>query len=189
MHLSGFKSWRLRAFLVLMVVLMLAPCGAKAQRLALKTNALDYVVLSPNLTFEARLNRYFSAQVGISSCPTGHQFGGVRLKNFRVEPELRYWFNRPMAKHFVALSATASDYSLMWNHVNYVGDAVSVGVSYGFSLVLSKQWNMEAEVGAGLATVRCKKYGEGVEAPPLCNYKKVVPVPVRLCLNFCYIFK
>lgn len=172
-----------------MVVMLLAPCGAKAQRLALKTNALDYAILSPNLAFEARLSRTISLQLGVSACPISHELGGVKFTNFRVEPELRYWFNRPMARHFVALSAGASDFSLRWNDRNYVGDAVSAGVSYGYALVLGRHWNMEAEVGVGIASVKCKKYEVGEDAPRWCNYSKIVPVPVRVCLNFSYIFK
>lgn len=189
MQLSRFKSWRLRAFYAVVAVLALAPMGVKAQRLALKTNALDYVILEPNLAFEARLSRTVSIQLGVGACPVTKSLGDMKFTNFKIEPELRYWFNRPMARHFMALSLGAYDYSLRWKDTYFNGDAVSAGLSYGYALVLGKHWNMEAEVGVGIATVQAKKYHEGEPMPRNCNYSKVVPVPVRLALNFSYIFE
>lgn len=172
-----------------MTMAAMAPLGVMAQRLALKTNALDYVALSPNLAFEARLSRTLSLQLGVGGCPVNGSLGDIRLTNFKIEPELRYWFNRPMARHFMAVSLGAYDFSYRWKNKYFIGDAVSAGLSYGYALVLSKHWNMEAEVGVGIATVRAKKYDSPENATEGCNYRKFVPVPVRFALNFSYIFK
>lgn len=189
MHTTRFKSWRSGALLALLAMVVMTPLSAKAQRLALKTNALDYVVLEPNLAFEARLSRTISVQLGVGACPINKSIGNVRLTNFKIEPEIRYWFNRPMARHFIALSLGAYDYSLRWKDTKFKGDAVGAGLSYGYALVLNKHWNMEAEVGVGLASVKAKKYHEDEPEPARFNYSKVMPVPVRLALNFSYIFE
>ena len=82
-----------------------------AQRISLKTNTIDWVAMSPNLAVEARLSRRISLQLGISANPFSFSVFDARLSNYRVEPELRYWFNRPMARHFMALSATAAGFA------------------------------------------------------------------------------
>lgn len=184
-----FKSWRLKALLVMLTMLALTPIGVSAQRIALKTNALEYAIMEPNVAFEARLSQRLSIQLGVAACPVTKSIANVRITNFMVEPELRYWFNRPMARHFVALSFGAYDYSLRWKDTHFMGDAVGAGVSYGYALVLNRHWNMEFELGVGLASLRAKKYYEGQIPPEQYNYSKITPAPVRLALNFSYIFK
>lgn len=182
-------TWRLRAFIALTLMLAMAPLGVKAQRVALKTNALEYLILEPNLTLEARLSRTISVQLGVSVCPVDKKIFQVRPSNVRIEPEVRYWFNRPMARHFVAVSASAVDYSLVVRDTHFVGDAVGLGVSYGYALVLSRHWNMEVEAGIGLASIKAKKYHSWEEQPQKSNISKISPVPIRLALNFSYIFE
>ena len=173
---------------VVVSVLFLAPDVA-AQRMALKTNALDYFTLSPNLTLEARLSRRVSLQLGVATNPLSLSVADIKTTNFRVEPEVRYWFNRPMARHFVAVSATAGVCSLRFRERYFSGDAVAMGVSYGYALVLGPHWNMEAEIGVGLASVRGYYYKGAKNKPIDINFSRILPVPVRFGLSFAYIFK
>lgn len=186
-----FKSLNrgvIRLVLAIVAAASISP-AIHAQRMALKTNALDYLILSPNIAVEATLSRVVSLQVGVSGNPFTGKIADCRLTNFRFEPELRYWFNRPMARHFIALSLTAASYSLQFNDRMFKGDAFAGGVSYGYALVLSKRWNMEVEVGIGLANVKCYDYREGELKPDSPNYNKWLPVPIRCGLSFSYILK
>lgn len=174
---------------VLLMIIAAAECHqAAAQRIALKTDAIDWLLTTPNLSLEARLSRRLSLQLGVAGCPFNKYFADLSLKQYRIEPELRYWFNRPMARHFMALSATASGFNLRHSDRHFRGDAVGLGLSYGYALVLNERWNMEVEAGVGLAHVKAYDY-RGDVAPERKNYSKLVPVPIRLALNFAYIFK
>lgn len=173
------------------VVLACAACGcqdASAQRVSLKTNTIDWAIMSPNMALEARLSRRVSLQLGVAVNPFKFSVFDARLSHYRVEPELRYWFNRPMARHFMALSATAAGFNLRYRDHRFVGDAVGAGISYGYALVLSDHWNMEAEIGVGLAHVKAYDY-KGEERPVRKNFSKAVPVPIRAALSFAYIFR
>ncbi len=161
----------------------------EAQRLALKTNALEYAALSPNLTFEARISRKLSLQLGVAANPFSFAVANTRLTNFRVEPELRYWFNRPMARHFIALSATAGTYNMRFGDKILIGDALLAGLSYGYAVVLSDHWNMEAEIGVGVGSFKAYKYSRPEAKPAEPNFSRMLPVPVRFGLSFAYIFK
>ncbi len=156
--------------------------------MALKTNTVEYLILTPNLTYEARLSRVLSLQIGLAMNPISKDLGGFKAANFRVEPELRYWFNRPMARHFVALSCTAGAYSLQFKERYIKGDAVGLGFSYGYAWVLSKHWNMEAEIGVGLASIHAYNYKGAANCPGKANYRHVLPVPIRFGLSFGYVF-
>lgn len=173
---------------VILLMLMCASPNAGAQRMALKTNVLEYAVLTPNLAFETRLNRYLSMQLSMSVNPVTHPIGGYSAAHFRVEPELRYWFNRPMARHFVALSFTGGAYNIKLKDHYIDGDVFAAGVSYGYALVLKKHWNVEFEAGVGLGSFKAYDYRREESRPKQKNYSRVLPVPIRLGVSFGYIF-
>jgi len=191
MHIL-IKSW-LKTVVVpiaFVTVLMFASSvDANAQRVALKTDALGYLTMSPNLSVEARLSRVLSLQLGVAANPVTRPIGGIKLTNFRVEPELRYWFNRPMARHFLAFSMTAGAYSIKLKDRYFSGDAVAAGISYGYALVLSRHWNMEAEIGVGIGTFRGYNYKGSGNKPSAPNFRRFLPVPIRFGLSFCYVFQ
>lgn len=157
--------------------------------MALKTNTVEYLILSPNLTYEVRLSRVMSLQIGLAMNPVSKSIAGFKAANFRVEPELRYWFNRPMARHFVAFSCTAGAYSLQFKDRFLKGDAVAAGFSYGYTWVLSRHWNMEAEIGVGLGSFHAYNYVGDTNRPGKANFRRTLPVPIRFGLSFGYVFK
>lgn len=187
--------WNYSKILIMSVVLFAAGLvlgpEARAQRLALKTNALEWVALSPNMAVEARVSRRVSLQLAVSGCPFDFAVAGYNWKNYRIDPEVRYWFNRPMARHFMALSFTAAGYRLRHNDHHLNGDVVAAGISYGYALVLSDHWNMEAEIGAGIGHFSAYDYrgSHGQSGLTSKNYKKFLPVPIRVGISFSYIFK
>lgn len=182
------KYIRLVILAMLFGVSLTASHDVSAQRVAVKTNAIDWVLSTPNAAVEARLSRRISLQFGAAVCPFNRYLADLSLKQYRIEPELRYWFNRPMARHFIALSATAAGFNLRRKEHRFNGDAVGAGISYGYALVLNDHWNMEAEIGAGIAHVKAYDY-RGNTAPAAKNYSKIVPVPIRVAISFAYIFK
>lgn len=185
------KYTKIISFCVVVAISAIFVPDMKAQRVALKTNTIDWVALSPNLGFETRLSRRLSLQLSVSGNPFKVSIADTNWRNFRVEPELRYWFNRPMARHFIALSATATAFNFRHGDRYLVGDAVGAGISYGYALVLGRHWNMEAELGVGIAHFSAYDYHgvDGRDELESKNYKKYLPVPIRLGLSFSYIFK
>lgn len=188
MHIH-FHFRKAAALLSFLLALICFSPEANAQRIALKTNALDYLTLSPNLALETRLSRTLSVQLSVGGNPINRPIADVKLTHFRVDPELRYWFNRPMARHFVALSATAGAYSLQLKERYIRGDVFAVGLSYGYSVVLSDHWNMEAEVGLGIGSFSGYNYSGADNKPDTKNLNRWLPVPIRLGLSFAYVFK
>lgn len=75
-----------------------------AQRVALKSNVIDWAVLSPNLALEMRLNSRLTLDISAATNPFSFSVADIKATHVRLQPELRYWFNRPMARHFVGLS-------------------------------------------------------------------------------------
>lgn len=96
----------------LLFVSFLLSCGtiAMAQRIALKTNTLYWATLSPNIEAEFRLSRHFTLDLG-TTANFSTKIDDNNLKFLQVAPELRYWFSRPMARHYVGLTTFAVNYN------------------------------------------------------------------------------
>ena len=54
---------------------------ASGQRLALKTNTIEWVAMSPNLAVEARLSRRLSLQMSFAANPFSFKVLDTRLTN------------------------------------------------------------------------------------------------------------
>jgi len=174
----------------LLLLLVLIACdNAYSQRVALRTNLLDWVTLSPNLTLETRLNNRLTLGLGFASNPFPLYIANTRLNNFRFQPELRYWFNRPMARHFMGVSMLAGMYDLRHKEKINQGDIIGAGLTYGYALVLNKQWNIEFTGGLGIGKARGFKYNKGENKPDAPTYSKKITIPFNLGVSFTYIFK
>ena len=180
-----------RLFLWLLSILSFTLCyvPAKAQRVALKTNTLDWVLMSPNLTLDTRLSRRVTFEIGVAGNPLDKTVYGsdIKLKNLRIEPSLRYWFNRPMARHFMGVAFSGGVFNLR-EHC-YKGNGVAAGLTYGYALVLNRHWNVEFTLGLGMARVWGYNYLYQNGQPATTNMSRWVPVPVGTGISFSYIFK
>lgn len=177
--------------LLLSLVFALSVFPATAQRIALKTNTIDWALGSANLSLETRVSPRVTVDLGIAGNPLKWSPYGSNymLKNFRVNPEVRYWFNRPMARHFMGVAMTIGAYDLQVNKRRYKGDIVAAGVTYGYALVLNKHWNVEFTAGIGLGKAWGYKFRSNEEQPFESNMSKWIPVPIRTGISFSYIFK
>ena len=141
---------------------------SKGSVAGIKTNIPYLGTATFNLGAEVRLARHWSveAEVGLNPFDGKHDDGsyGKSLKHLRVHPELRYWFCETFYKHFIGLHVpyllyNVSDIKLLGTeNERHQGWGAGVGISYGYSWILSKHWNMEATVGVGYLYLESDKY-------------------------------
>ncbi|MCM1349275.1 MAG: DUF3575 domain-containing protein [Firmicutes bacterium] len=176
----------LKLLLLIVALSMGSPCVA--QRVALKSNVIDWLLISPNLSMEARISPRITLDFGVAVNPFDKiPYGSdIKLRNFRINPEVRYWFNRPMAKHFVGFALSGGSYNLELKEHCYNGDFFAAGFTYGYALVLSKYWNVEFTAGIGLAKLHGFDYRKDEEKPYEPNNHKWIPVPIRAGVTFSY---
>lgn len=106
-----------------------------------------------------------------------------------MQPELRYWFGRPMSRHYLGATAFYTSYDALLKRKYYYGDAVAAGVTYGYAVVIDKHWNFEASVGIGALRYRQYKYANTERRPLSVNDRGWALVPVKLALSFVYILR
>ena len=153
---------------------------ASAQTWGIKTNALYDATRTVNIGTEFALGKKWTLDV--SGNYNGWNAGSrcEKMKHFMVQPELRYWTCDVFNGHFFALHAMGGGYNISnvrfpfftrkFDDGNrYEGWFVGAGVGYGYSWVLGKRWNLEAESGLCVFPLRQLRMS-GVPAEPRFRY-------------------
>ncbi len=176
-----------RCFAVLILILF-SFSAVTAQRVMLKTNALYWATLSPNLGAEFRLSRRFTVNVEAATNP--FTVSDYKLYATAFMPEVRFWpAGRPQARHFIGAMALGAIYDLHYDGTSHDGNAVGAGLTYGYCFVLGKRWSLETTLGAGLLRFREKKTPDGQPVSEVPNHSKTIFAPLKAGITLTYILK
>lgn len=164
----------------------------------LKTNIPYWALAAFNLGAEFRLAKHWSLDVeaGLNPFDGKNDDGsfGKSLKHFRLHPELRYWFCESFHKHFLGLHVPYLIYNvsdIKWlgtEDERHQGWGTGVGISYGYSWVLSKHWNIEATVGVGYLYLESEKYPCANCGTKIETVKKHYFGPTQAAISAIYLF-
>ncbi len=193
----------MRRIILLLFLSVLTVQGIRAQEFALKTNLLSDGFLNVNLGAEVGLAPKWTleAEGELNAWTLSH---GRRWKHWAVQPEARYWFCDRFGGHFVGFHVHGGQYNIGgfdgWYHLfgtdagklkdsRYQGWFAGFGVAYGYDWILSRHWNLEAEIGIGYSYTRydvyeCEICSKRVESGKSHNYVG----PTRLAINLVYLF-
>jgi hypothetical protein len=158
-----------------------------AQRIALKTNTLDWLVASPNIGTEFILSSSSSFNINVSASPFSTSF--FKNKHALLGIEYKHWFTRPLTGHFVGVMAHIDEYDRLLLGDYHKGNQIAAGFTYGYNMVLSERWNLEFELGLGYMRQREKKWDKDAEIPQTNNNNKNTFAPIKLAVSFSYIIK
>lgn len=187
--------------LIITLIFLLGSSSSFAQQVALKTNILYDATATINLGAEFQVAPRWSIDVS-GNLNAWNMKDGRRWKHWMAQPEVRYWFCDATAGHFIALHAIGGKYNfghlpfardIVYDFANlrdhrYQGWAVGAGVGYGYTWLLGRHWNLEAELGIGWIRAtydefECegcgKKVGHGV---------KNMILPTKAAVNLVYVF-
>jgi hypothetical protein len=191
----------------LLLILVLTATGScvniNAQDVAVKSNLLSDALLNVNLGMEFGLSPRFTLDVS-------GEFNGWTLsderrwKHWAIQPELRYWFCDRFAGHFIGLHLHGGQYNIgnfqfeynflgtdmrKLEHLRYQGWFVGGGIAYGYTWILGRHWNFEAEIGVGYSytrfdSFRCRTCQKQVGSDETHHYIG----PTKAALNLVYLF-
>lgn len=199
------KTVNMKRILQIMTIMLVALGGIESvaqNRVAIKSNLLYDVLLSPNLGVEVGVAPKWSLE--LSGNFNDWRVDGHSWKHWFVQPEARYWFCERFGGHFLALHAIAGEYNFgnMKNSVSFLGSDFSklgdrryqgwgagLGVGYGYTWMLSRHWSMEAEIGVGWIYTRydsypCRNCGNKIDSNRAHNYAG----PTKAAVNLIYVF-
>ena len=185
------------------LLLVFVGMSSQAQRsVALKTNLLYDATATINLGLEAGLAPKWS--LDISGNFNGWRIDDQTWKHWMLQPEARYWFCDHFAGHFLGVHAIAGQFN--WGHwkngFDFLGTnfsdlkdhraqgwGVGAGIAYGYSWILNKHWNFEAEIGIGFIhgwydVYNCLTCAKKIASDRQHTYFG----PTKAALNLVYVF-
>lgn len=174
-----------------MLFLLMSGRDACAQQLGVKTNALMWAAMTPNLGCEFVIKDRTSLDISVS----GHYRPyGLESQFIAVQPEYRFWFSgRPMIREYVGVSAMAASYDItMAEHV-YDGVAASLGVTGGYAFLIGSRWRFELCGGLSFLFFNQRQYYRNDDyfadeyAPANAWGYKLFPA--KIGVSFTYIIK
>lgn len=177
--------------------------GVMAQDFALKTNLLSDGVLNANAGAEIGLSPKWTLDVSgeFNGWTLSH---GRRWKHWAVQPEARYWLCDRFSGHFLGIHAHGGQYNIggidgklnlfgtdarKLKDNRYQGWFMGAGVAYGYTWILGRHWNLEAEIGFGYSYTRydrfdCTRCDKTAETDRSHNYLG----PTKAAVNLVYLF-
>lgn len=139
---------KLKLTVFLSALLMLAPLTSNAQYLGVGTNVLGWAAATPNLGLDIGLTKHLGLVVDAGINP--FDFGPKKANFWAVQPELRFYPRYRFAGHYIGLEghyAAYHDFGL--RNYAYRGNLYGGGLTYGYSWMLNKSWNLEGFLGIG----------------------------------------
>lgn len=173
-----------------------------AQKVAIKTNLLYDLTATVNAGLEFGLAPKWSLDV--SGNFIGWTVDNQTWKHWMLQPEARYWLCQRFDGHFFGFHAIGGQFN--WGHFKHAFDflgtnfstlkdhraqgwGVGAGVAYGYSWMLNKHWNFEAEIGLGFIQTWYDVYNCAECATKIASHKRHTYYgPTKAALNIVYLF-
>ena len=194
---------KFRKLLIVGALLAAALPNMRAQSVGLKTNLLYDALLTPTLGVEVGLAPKWS--LDISGSLNAWTVNDRKWKQWMVQPEARYWFCQRFSGSFLGMHLIGGQYNfgnLNFGGRNFLGTDLKLledhrlqgwmagaGIAYGYSWILDRHWNVEAELGIGWIYTRydlfqCAGCGKKIEEDRPHNYVG----PTKAAVNLIYYF-
>nr|WP_297273403.1 DUF3575 domain-containing protein [uncultured Bacteroides sp.] len=190
-------------FLVIFLCLVLGVVSVGAQGVAIKTNLLYDLTATVNAGVEVGLSPKWTLDVS-GNYNAWTLSNDRKWKHWLVQPEARYWFCDRFAGHFLGFHLLGGQYNIggLKNGLKFLGTDFSqlsdhrfqgwmagAGVAYGYTWVLGRYWNLEAEIGLGYIYSRYDKFecagcGQKTETGQPHHYLG----PTKAAVNLIYVF-
>lgn len=160
-------------------------------RWAIKSNALYLAAGVANIGGEYAFHPHWSVDLPLVYSPytIARRY---RMRFLYIQPEARYWLDRPMKGHFFGVHLHAGVFNVSLDDKNRYQSEKGFhggGISYGYAMPLSRRWSMEFTIGVGYAFT---KYCTYYNVPNGIRYEKDLPYHywglTKLGLNFVYRF-
>lgn len=160
-------------------------------RWSIKSNALYLAAGVTNIGGEYAFHPHWSVDLPLVYSPYTLA-RTYRMRFLYIQPEARYWLDRPMKGHFFGVHLHAGVFNVSLDNRNRYQSEKGfhgAGISYGYAMPLSRRWSMEFTVGVGYAFT---KYCTYYNVPNGIRYEKDIPYHywglTKLGLNFVYRF-
>lgn len=151
---------------LLLLLCCLSP--AVGQRVAVKTDLLQWATTTPNIGAELTLGPQLTLALSWAYNPWTFA-DNRKLRHWSVQPELRYWLREPFNGHALGLHAAYTEFNAgginlplgilsdLGNY-RYEGKQYGGSLTYAYQWMLAPRWGIEASLGVGYLYSRYHQY-------------------------------
>lgn len=179
---------RLTLFFMLLMVLSFK--GIQAQELAFRSSVTMLATLTPNIEVSVPVDKHWTVHLLVLYNPWVLKENS-RFQQLTTMPGVRWWKQQANVHYFVSAYGIASRYHIggfFNSKYRYNGKAFGAGIGGGYSFVLSKHWNIEAEVGVGYVYTDYDKCGWSEYSHFYGRHKEWKVVPTKVDVSFVYFY-
>ncbi|MDE6134573.1 MAG: DUF3575 domain-containing protein [Muribaculaceae bacterium] len=186
----------------LVILILLAGFNVSAQNVALKTNLLYDATLTLDGGIEVKTHPRWTVE--LTGNLNAWSINNRHWKQWNLQPEIRWWLCEAFSGHFFGAHLIGGQYNfghLPFNFkflgtdfsqlrdYRFQGWMGGAGLAYGYSWILNRHWNIEAEIGLGWIYTRYDKFecadcGQKVDEKHPHNYVG----PTKAAINLIYTF-
>lgn len=115
----------------------------------------------------------------------------VQCRLYAAQIGTKRWLYEAFVGHFIGSQLTYGNYLYGGSRRYYKGGMAGLGFSYGYAWLLSKRWNVTAEIGIGvfyMKDTRRDRIPPEYESIFIHHYKRWVVGPSRAEISFNYLF-
>lgn len=175
--------------LIFLAVLSLSVQYAQAQYSAVRVNTLGLASGTVNTGVDVAVAPKWSLDVSGYWNPIA--LNSFRVKTFAITAGVRNWRFEPHVGPFLGFHTTTAFYDCGGRNHHFKGWLTGIGVSYGYSWLLSNRWNFTLEAGLGCFYMRDRR--QKYYTPPaddiyIYHYRRIVLTPSKLEVSFSYLF-
>ncbi len=161
--------------------------NASAQTTAVKTNLLYLATTTLNAAVETSLGKRTTLELSAAYNPWTFR-SDKKMHLVMLQPEVKWWSCERYEGSFFGVHLIGAQFYGGFSSKLYDGYLAGVGASYGKDWILSPHWNLEAEIGAGVARLW---YKESPNVPCMkCreNKHRNYVGPTKAALSLVYLF-
>ena len=165
------------------------PHKAAAQFFSAKVNALAALTGTVNVGLDAAVADKWTVDISAYWNPINSDSFSCRL--YGVQAGTKRWLYEAFVGHFIGGQLTYGSYLYGGSRRYYKGDMAGLGFSYGYAWLLSKRWNITAEIGIGvyyMNDTRRERVLPEYGSIYIHHFKRWVVGPSRAEVSFNYLF-
>lgn len=190
-----------RSIIIALVFMLCFPSISQAQKFGVNTNLAYWATTTPNLGVEVALGPRVTFHLSGGYNPwtlNDDPAVNMKMKHFLVSPEFRYWFCNSFQGHFMGINANYAEYNVGAIPIptiegsenrRYEGWAAAAGLTYGYSWILGKRWNLEATIGLGCWYTEYDAFENRKCGLFQSSGSQIAFGPTRIGLSFIYMIK
>ena len=181
----------MKRFLTIAAVALLTVAAQKAsaQFYAVRFNTLALATGTISGGMDVAVSKKTSLDLSLYWNPL--RFSSFRTTFLIGQAGVRFWRFEPNVGPFLGIHAAGGRYDIGNRRLHYKGFVVGLGVSYGYSWLLSKRWSLTAEIGAGLFytnDTRRDYFTPWSDDELIRHNRRLTVLPSKAEIGFSYLF-